>query len=176
MLEFIRREIEIECLPADIPEHIDVDVSELMLHQGIRVRDIAGESEVEAGQRRRHDARARRSCRRPRRSRRRPTPKRRAAAAATPAEPEVIKKGKKDEEEEATERRRKKSEAGLQDRLNVVKLIVGLGNPGANTRDAAQRRVRGRRRDRAAAWHRVDLESGADRRGADRQAVRPTSR
>src|SRR6266852_4303325 len=41
VLEFIRREIEIECLPADIPENVEVDVSELMLHQGIRVRDIA---------------------------------------------------------------------------------------------------------------------------------------
>src|SRR6266436_9848366 len=41
VLEFIRREIEIEVLPADIPEHVDVDVSELMLHQGVRVRDIA---------------------------------------------------------------------------------------------------------------------------------------
>ena len=41
MLEFVRREIEIECLPADIPEHVEVDVSELMLHQGVRVRDIA---------------------------------------------------------------------------------------------------------------------------------------
>ena len=41
ILEFIRREIEIEVLPGDIPEHIEVDVSELMLHQGIRVRDIA---------------------------------------------------------------------------------------------------------------------------------------
>src|SRR5439155_7223420 len=41
VLEFIRREIVVECLPADIPEHVDVDVSELMLHQGIRVRDIA---------------------------------------------------------------------------------------------------------------------------------------
>ena len=41
ILEFIRREIVIECLPADIPEHVDIDVSELMLHQGIRVRDIA---------------------------------------------------------------------------------------------------------------------------------------
>src|SRR6266513_4627650 len=41
ILEFIRREIEIECLPADIPEHVEVDVSELMLHQGIRVREIA---------------------------------------------------------------------------------------------------------------------------------------
>src|SRR5438552_4445788 len=41
LLEFIRREIEIECLPADIPENVEVDVSELMLHQGIRVREIA---------------------------------------------------------------------------------------------------------------------------------------
>jgi large subunit ribosomal protein L25 len=99
ILEFIRREIVIECLPADIPEHIDVDVSELMLHQGVRVRDIAtnpkwkavteGEAmlvhvimpkaeEVAAPA----DAAA--------------------AATATPAEPEVIKKGKKEEGEEAT--------------------------------------------------------------------------
>src|SRR5256885_6236096 len=40
ILEFIRREIEIECLPGDIPEHVEVDVSELMLHQGVRVRDL----------------------------------------------------------------------------------------------------------------------------------------
>jgi len=33
--------IKVECLPADIPEHVEVDVSELMLHQGIRVRDLA---------------------------------------------------------------------------------------------------------------------------------------
>ena len=59
MLDFVRREIEIECLPADIPEHIEVDVSELMLHQGVRVRDLATNAEVEAGQRRRHDAGAR---------------------------------------------------------------------------------------------------------------------
>src|SRR6266516_2702775 len=41
LVEFIRREIAIECLPGDIPESIEVDISELMLHQGIRVRDIA---------------------------------------------------------------------------------------------------------------------------------------
>src|ERR1051325_5089931 len=41
VLEHIRREIEIECLPADIPENVVVDVSELMVHQGIRVRDVA---------------------------------------------------------------------------------------------------------------------------------------
>jgi large subunit ribosomal protein L25 len=41
VLEFVRREIEVECLPGDIPETVEVDVSELMLHQGVRVRDIA---------------------------------------------------------------------------------------------------------------------------------------
>ena len=41
LLEFVRREIEIECLPSDIPEHVDVDVSDLMVHQGVRVRDVA---------------------------------------------------------------------------------------------------------------------------------------
>src|SRR5262245_21843964 len=41
VLEFGRREIVIECLPGDIPENVEVDVSELMLHQGIRVRDVA---------------------------------------------------------------------------------------------------------------------------------------
>ena len=34
MLDFVHREIEIECLPGDIPEHIEVDVTELMLDQG----------------------------------------------------------------------------------------------------------------------------------------------
>jgi len=40
VVDFVNREIEVECLPGDIPEHIDVDISELMLHQGIRVRDL----------------------------------------------------------------------------------------------------------------------------------------
>ena len=40
VVDFVNREIEIEVLPADIPEHIDVDISELMLNQGIRLRDI----------------------------------------------------------------------------------------------------------------------------------------
>jgi large subunit ribosomal protein L25 len=41
LLEFVRREVQIECLPADIPEHIDVDVSELMVGQGVRMRDVS---------------------------------------------------------------------------------------------------------------------------------------
>ena len=41
LLDFVTREIQVECLPANIPEHIDLDVSELELHGSIRVRDIA---------------------------------------------------------------------------------------------------------------------------------------
>jgi len=40
LLDFVTREIEVECLPADIPEHIDIDVTEMELHQSIRVRDL----------------------------------------------------------------------------------------------------------------------------------------
>src|SRR6188474_975135 len=39
LVDFVNREIEIEVLPGDIPENITVDVSELMLHEGVRVRD-----------------------------------------------------------------------------------------------------------------------------------------
>ena len=41
LLDFVHREVEIECLPADIPEHIEIDVTELMLGQAIRLRDVA---------------------------------------------------------------------------------------------------------------------------------------
>jgi large subunit ribosomal protein L25 len=100
LLDFVTREIEVECLPTDIPEHIEIDVSELMLHQAIRVRDlpehpkwkavsdgdtmlvhvvmpkaeeepVAATAEAVAG-----------------------------AAPAAPAEPEVIKKGKTEEKAE----------------------------------------------------------------------------
>ena len=37
----MHRDIEIECLPGDIPERIDVDITELMLGQAVRVRDVA---------------------------------------------------------------------------------------------------------------------------------------
>jgi large subunit ribosomal protein L25 len=41
LLDFVHREVEIECLPADIPEHIEIDVTELMLGQSVRLRDVA---------------------------------------------------------------------------------------------------------------------------------------
>ncbi len=40
VLDFVTREVQVQCLPADIPEHIDIDVSELMLHQAVRLRDL----------------------------------------------------------------------------------------------------------------------------------------
>ncbi len=40
MFELINREIEIECLPDDIPEHFTYDVSKLGLGQAVRASDI----------------------------------------------------------------------------------------------------------------------------------------
>jgi large subunit ribosomal protein L25 len=98
IVDFVNRDIEIECLPGDIPENITVDVSELMLNQGVRVRDLQTEGarwkpisdadmmivhvvtlkvEEEA-----------------------PAAEAAVAAPAAPAEPEVIKKGKAEKEEE----------------------------------------------------------------------------
>ena len=41
VLEFLHKEVEVECLPTEIPEHLDIDVSELELGQAIYMRDIA---------------------------------------------------------------------------------------------------------------------------------------
>jgi large subunit ribosomal protein L25 len=40
ILEHVLREVEIECLPGDIPSHLDVDVSALELHGVIHVSDL----------------------------------------------------------------------------------------------------------------------------------------
>ena len=40
LLDFVTREIQVECLPANIPEHIDVDVSALNIGQSIHVGDL----------------------------------------------------------------------------------------------------------------------------------------
>ena len=102
IVDFVNREIEIEVLPGDIPENITVDVSELMLHQGVRVRDLQIEGakwtpvsepetmivHVVALRAEEEEAPAAEAV---------------AAAAATPgtapSEPEVIKKGKTEKEE-----------------------------------------------------------------------------
>jgi large subunit ribosomal protein L25 len=40
ILEHVLREVEIECLPSDIPSHLDVDVTGLELHGVTRVSDL----------------------------------------------------------------------------------------------------------------------------------------
>ena len=40
-VDFSSREIEVECLPKDIPEKIEVDISELHLHQSVKVDEIS---------------------------------------------------------------------------------------------------------------------------------------
>jgi large subunit ribosomal protein L25 len=40
ILDQVMRQVEIECLPADIPGHIDVNVAELAMHQVLRVSDL----------------------------------------------------------------------------------------------------------------------------------------
>ena len=40
ILEHVMREVEIECLPTDIPSHLDVDVSGLELNAAIHISDL----------------------------------------------------------------------------------------------------------------------------------------
>ncbi len=40
ILEHVLREVEIECLPSDIPSHLDVDISNLALNAAIHVSDL----------------------------------------------------------------------------------------------------------------------------------------
>ncbi|HET8646459.1 MAG TPA: 50S ribosomal protein L25, partial [Vicinamibacteria bacterium] len=40
IMDFVTRELEIECLPADIPQKIEVDVSNLELGKHLRVSDL----------------------------------------------------------------------------------------------------------------------------------------
>jgi large subunit ribosomal protein L25 len=92
VLEHVHREVVLECLPSDIPEHIEVDISEMTVGQAIRVRDVMTDarwtpvSDLEmmllhiVMPRVEEEAPAAEAV----------------AGEATPAEPEVIKKGKAD--------------------------------------------------------------------------------
>ena len=107
IVDFVNREIEIEVLPGDIPENIVVDISELMLNQGVRVRGSADRGrQVEAGQRRRRDDRARRAAEG--RGRSAGGGRRGGRGAGAAAEPEVIKKGKTDKDRRVVPQRRRR--------------------------------------------------------------------
>src|SRR5688572_19561430 len=97
LLDFVTREIEVECLPTDIPENITVDVSEMMLHDSIRVRDLPVDPKSKAiseGDTMLVHIVMPKAEEEPAAA----TAEAGAAAAGAPAEPEVIKKGKADEE------------------------------------------------------------------------------
>ncbi len=95
VLDFVHRDIEVECLPADIPEHIDIDVTELLMNQGVRVRDLPESDKwtvlTDADTMIVHIVAAKVEAV--------AEPEVAAAAAGTSAEPEVIKKGKPEKEE-----------------------------------------------------------------------------
>ena len=95
VLDIVHRQIEIECLPADIPNNIEVDVSELMVGQSIRVKDIATNLKWTAIT---DPETMLLHVIIPRVEEAPVATEAAAGAVAAPAEPEVIKKGKKDEE------------------------------------------------------------------------------
>ena len=100
ILEQVLREIEIECLPGNIPALIEADVTELVFGKVLRVADLPRSDNfkvlTDENQSVAHIISVKEEVA--------PAPEAVAAeAAAVPAEPEVIKKGKQEAEEEAAE-------------------------------------------------------------------------
>jgi len=107
IMEQMLREVEIECLPADIPSHIDADVSQLTFGKVLRVSDLPHMEKIkfltDENQPVAHVTSVKEEVV--------ATPEAAAAeAGAAPAEPEVIKKGKQETEEEGAEAPAEKKE------------------------------------------------------------------
>jgi large subunit ribosomal protein L25 len=98
IFEIVTREIEIECLPGDIPEEFKVDISDLTIGKQIRAGDVPVDAEkmkliTDPSRVLFHVVTLKAEAE--------PTAEGAVAATeAAPAEPEVIKKGKKEEEGE----------------------------------------------------------------------------
>jgi len=98
ILELIMRFIEVECLPGDIPERIEIDVTDLGINDSLRISNVPVNAKIkilaDADQVVVHVIAVKEEA----------APVAGAAPAAegeTPAgtaEPEVVKKGKKEEE------------------------------------------------------------------------------
>ncbi|MFZ0820103.1 MAG: 50S ribosomal protein L25 [Candidatus Acidiferrales bacterium] len=96
IFEMVTREVEIECLPTEIPEEFRVDITELMIGKQLRASEIpmdAAKMKLVTDPNRviAHVVQLREEEEKPVEAV--------AAEAAAPAEPEVIKKGKKETEE-----------------------------------------------------------------------------
>ena len=94
LLEAITREVEIECLPDEIPEHFTVDTTELMIGNAIRASEIP----LTGGMRLLSNPDAVITHVVALKAEAEPAPAAEGAAPPATAEPEVIKKGKKEEE------------------------------------------------------------------------------
>src|SRR4029079_11927323 len=133
VVDFPHREVEVECLPGDIPEGLTVDVSELMIGQGVRLKDLASDAKwtpvsdpdtliVHVIAAKVEEAPA--------------------EGAAAAAEPPVAEKGqaggggraRSGEEGQAGGREGGREGRQGQEVAAPMKLIVGLGNPGPRYR------------------------------------------
>jgi large subunit ribosomal protein L25 len=97
IFEVVTREVEVECLPADIPTEFRVDVSHLMIGMHLRASDLPMDTTktrltTDPDRVLAHVVALREEEEKPVEAV--------ADATATPAEPEVIKKGKKEVEGE----------------------------------------------------------------------------
>jgi large subunit ribosomal protein L25 len=97
IFEMVTREVEIECLPSDIPTEFRLDVSELMIGMQLRASDI--KLDPEKMKLLTDPLRVLAHVVTLRVEEEKPAEAVAADAAAVPAEPEVIKKGKKEAEE-----------------------------------------------------------------------------
>ena len=101
ILDQVLREVEIECLPGDIPSHIDLNVTSLALNSSIRVADLPhGKLKfiTDEGATVAHVVAIKEEV----------APTVDAVVAAAPAEPEVAKKGKVETPDPAAEKGGKK--------------------------------------------------------------------
>jgi large subunit ribosomal protein L25 len=95
IFEFVLREVEVECLPDNIPEHITLDVTELTIGRNLRVADLPVGEKVRVLT---DPARVVAHVVALKAEEEKPALE---AVEAAPAEPEVIRKGKGEEEGEA---------------------------------------------------------------------------
>jgi large subunit ribosomal protein L25 len=109
ILDQVLREVEIECLPSDIPNHIDVDVTSLNLFDVVRVSDLPHSDKIKYLNA--EDATVAHVVSIREEVVATPEAEAVAAVAGTPAEPEVAKKGKTDAAPDAAAG--KKPEAGV---------------------------------------------------------------
>jgi len=108
IFEFVLREVEVECLPDDIPDHIPVDVTELTIGRNLRVEDLPAGEKVKVLT---DPARVVAHVVALKAEEEKPVAE---VVEAAPAEPEVIRKGKAEEgaeEETAAGKKEKEKES-----------------------------------------------------------------